>query len=140
MKFNSRRTFKKEDHVNPEINKGISITVPDEAMSLEDLLKRHSRGQEVTIFQGVYSMDNDDDFANILPEFDKMDRIERLHFSQELRQEIMKKRAELEQIQARKNMDFDNPENQEAVEKELKDAAKEVEKRRKKDDSPPSGE
>lgn len=118
MKFNSAYTFKRKDHVISEKNDAPSLTVPDEALPLKTLLQRHTRGMDVTMFQGVYSMNNDDDFANILPEFDKMDRIEKLHFSAELRDIIVKKREELGKIQKAK---FD-----EKAKKEIQEAAEEL--------------
>lgn len=119
MKFNSRHTFKKKDHVISESNTKPSMTVPDEALPLKTLLQRHTRGMDVTMFQGVYSMDNDDDLASIIPEFDKMDRIERLHFAAELRQIIIDKRIELEGIEnAKKAKEFN-----EKARREIEEAA-----------------
>lgn len=85
MSYVNNVTWKKNRGEN---NEGISMTVPDQALPLATLIERHVRGQDVTIFKGIYSMKNDEDFANILPEIDKMDKIQRLVYSQKLKRQV----------------------------------------------------
>lgn len=117
-KFNRRYNFDKTKHViseSADFSKDPPMAVQGEDTSLEHLLQRHTRGQEVAIFKGIYAMENDDEFDKILPEFDKMDRIERLHFGQKLRHYIKEKRELLGTVGERK-----------LDEQELKDAAEDV--------------
>lgn len=101
IQFNGYYTFDKAKHVISEksdFKKDPPLAVQDHDMPIEQIIKRHTRSPESMVFEGIYSMKNDEDFANILPEFDKMDRIERLQYSKLLRQEIAEKRALLDQI------------------------------------------
>jgi len=67
-------------HSRPEVNNLPSQTVPGMTMSLEELLRRYVRGENVQTFQPVYAGDAD------IPDFDNMTEMDRLDMARELRE------------------------------------------------------
>lgn len=67
-----------------------SLTVPDMSIPLEVLVKRYTRGEQVTTFQPVYT--DDPSFDNI----EKMDPIERLEAAKHLKTSIQRHRDRAE--------------------------------------------
>lgn len=63
-----------------EVNELVSETVPDQALTPQELLRRFATGQSFDVTnQSIY----DSDYQMELPEFDKMDKLDRLHKMQE---------------------------------------------------------
>lgn len=100
------------DHESPE---GVSKTVPNMTMPLKDLLERFTRGQAVATLNPVYNGDED------LPDFERMDPMDRLDYARDIRmgirqtqdemaraQEAAKKAAEM-QAQNPDSEDFEEP-------------------------------
>lgn len=56
-----------------------SLTVPDMALSLRDLVDRYIRKQEVDVFNVTYSDE---------PEFEKMDAIDRIEAARQVKEQI----------------------------------------------------
>lgn len=66
---------------NGEYNGHPSLTVPDQAMPIKEILQRYVRGQEVKQFTPVY----DDDIA---PGYEGMDEIERLNLARDMKTQL----------------------------------------------------
>lgn len=60
-------------HSRPEVNDQPSLTVPGMTMSLEELLRRYVRGENVQTFQAVYAGEEDIPDFNAMSETDKID-------------------------------------------------------------------
>lgn len=63
-----------------EVNNTESLTVPDQALTPQELLRRFARGEPLHQSNRLVY---DDDFNMNLPEFDKLDKLDRLHEMQE---------------------------------------------------------
>lgn len=74
---------------------GPSLTVPDQSLSLKDLLERYVMGQNVETFKGVYNGDQDDIPENI----DRMDHLEKLDLARQVRGKIAETQAALSAAQ-----------------------------------------
>ncbi|MEM2002479.1 MAG: hypothetical protein QXT77_07540 [Candidatus Methanomethylicaceae archaeon] len=83
-KFKNAFDYDPKDIKN-EVNESPSMTVPDMTMSLQELLKRYTRGGEVATFQPVYQQT--DDFEND-PDISKMDATEKLEYARQIRESI----------------------------------------------------
>lgn len=84
-----------------EENRSPSMTVPNQTLSLQELLKRYVRGQDVTVMPGVYHGEDHD-----MPDIEHMDAVERLELAQKIRggiesaQERNAKIAEAKKVEA----------------------------------------
>lgn len=98
------RTFKKKNVVisnhhqryetEGEVNNLPSLTVPDQTLSLRQLLERYTRGQGISIKRDVtYS---EEDFTDL----EKMDKFERADLKSQNQQYIDELRQELQQQQS----------------------------------------
>lgn len=79
-----------------EINTKISQTIPEQATSPQELLRRYATGQPLGFksVQPVY----DDDESNPIPEFYKMDKLDRLHDLQTSTDNLVEKRNDYDQF------------------------------------------
>lgn len=73
-------------HASPEMNGLPSMTIPDEAYSIKDLLRKHASGQMPEVYrEGVY--DGAEDFDDIDREkyltLDPVERAEHVNFNKE---------------------------------------------------------
>ena len=75
-----------------EYIEGISITVPDQAMSVPDLIARHNRGQSVKMRQPIYS---DDEF----PDLKTLDIAERQELAEQTNDFIKNTRSDLQKAE-----------------------------------------
>lgn len=66
-----------------EENNEPDMTVPDQTLSIKQILERHTRGQEVPVLQPFYS--NTENWNEYLPDITKLDRFERLELAQRIR-------------------------------------------------------
>lgn len=67
-----------------EKNSGLSLTIPDQTMSVQTLLERHSRGLNIGGSRSpIY--DGEDDF---FPDLSKMDLVDRADFIQDKKDEL----------------------------------------------------
>lgn len=96
-----------EEHVCEATNTEPSLTVPDMAMSVEEIMQRFTRGQTVTEFEPMY-------YDEEIPDIDAMDLAE-LH---EYRQELALHIEELQQIQ--QEIDSRTPKSTEVQQSEEK--------------------
>lgn len=67
-------------HSRPEVNDLPSLTVPGMTMSLEELLRRYVRGENVQTFQAVYTGEED------VPDFASMTEMDKLDMARDLKQ------------------------------------------------------
>jgi len=72
----SRYDFLVEDEENYSVQTGISETVPDQSVDLKTLVARQARGQEIRQFKPEWT--GATDFDEAFPDWEKMDKIERL--------------------------------------------------------------
>lgn len=63
---------------------GPSLTIPDQSLSLKDLLERYVMGQSVETFQGHYNGEDHDVPLGI----ERMDQLEKLDLARQVRQGI----------------------------------------------------
>lgn len=73
-------TYDSRSNPRVEVVLGVSCTVPGMTLSLAELLKRHVRGGDVTVYEGVYSDDPD-----IPDNLERMTEIERIDLAREIR-------------------------------------------------------
>lgn len=102
IQYNKRSTFDPTKDIKGEKDFGPSKTIPDMTLSVEQLIKRHLRGEEVATYSGIYLLKNEEDFTGIIPSWETMSRIERVEYARELTQYIKNKRTELGQIHQQK--------------------------------------
>lgn len=83
-----------------EFNNKISETIPDQAISAQELLRRFATGVPLGFknAQPIY----DDDEENPVPELYKMDQLDRLHHLQESSENLLEKRSEFNDYQKQK--------------------------------------
>lgn len=74
--------------VEKEVNKMPSMTVPDQTMSIQEIMKRYARGLSLGGSLRTPIYDNDEDFDNDLPDIRTMDYAEREEFAQRAQDEI----------------------------------------------------
>lgn len=95
MKFFRNCFTYRDDHFEApttyEHPKGVSMTIPDQTLSLRELVARHTRGQSVPQHIGVFDDDND----NLMPELDKMDTLQKVDYLQSLKQSIQQTQQDL---------------------------------------------
>jgi hypothetical protein len=65
--------------------KGISLTVPDQSLSVKELLQRSVRGGELRALKAEYLPEGDEGLG---VDLDKMDKMERLEMSREVNETI----------------------------------------------------
>ena len=82
-----------------EINKQKSLTIPDQALSIKDILNRYARGLDVEGFKPVY---DDDDITtdDYLPNPYTMDLAERQQYREELEAELIMLRNQFNSTEA----------------------------------------
>ncbi|AXL15370.1 hypothetical protein [Microviridae sp.] len=85
-----------------EINKQPSLTMPDMVLSLDELIKRHTRGQEIPILSPQYQYAETGE--NLMPElpdvdFDSLDKVGKLQLAAEIRERIAVHQKKLEKAQ-----------------------------------------
>lgn len=90
----SRLNYNYELDRDGEVNTLPTLTVPDQTMSLRDMLLRYSRGQSVPTFEPIF--DGDEDF----PDISRMSKIELEELRQDVLGEIEYQRYQLQQREA----------------------------------------
>jgi len=70
-----------------EVNKQKSLTIPDQAMSIKEILNRYARGLDVEGFRPIYD-DEDITLDDYMPDPRKMDLAERQEYKQAIEQEL----------------------------------------------------
>ncbi len=76
-------------------------TIPNQTMSLKDLISRFVRGQDVVTLEPVYGIDEEGNEVLQLPEIDKMDQMERLEYLENVKDLIKEEQEELSATQDR---------------------------------------
>lgn len=71
-----------------------SLTVPDQTLSMRELIERHTRGLDVRQYTHVYDSQLDGDY----PEISKMDKIERLQFMEQNAYHINQTKKTLQKV------------------------------------------
>lgn len=117
----SRYGFKLNSHEG-ETFTGKSLTIQDDSMSIQELLERHQRGQELARKNGTF-LDEDEDEENALDDidlekFDRQDHGEKFRINRDQEQKV---REAKKRIQERK--DKAEKETREKAEKEAEKAA-----------------
>lgn len=65
-----------------EVNTGLSMTVPDQGLSVQQIISNARRNVAMNVNLPVYTGEE------LLPEFNRMDKVDRIAFIQENRAEI----------------------------------------------------
>lgn len=79
-------TQQKYEAPTEEASEKPSKTIPDMALKLDELLKRHTRGQDVPIHRAHFESDLNLDFD--IPDLSKLDATEQIDYLQELKDSI----------------------------------------------------
>lgn len=83
--------------------KGVSMTVPDESLTVKEILERFRRGQPLSIHTRDTLYDPDSNFdSQDLEEVSRMDITDRSELAQELRLKNARVKSDLEAAQAAK--------------------------------------
>lgn len=98
-----------------EVNNLPSETIPDQAVSAQELLRRFATGAPLGFKNATPVYDEDPE--NPIPELYKMNTLDRLHHLQENSENLMEKRSEYN--------DFVNKQKKEAAQKAADDKQKE---------------
>ena len=85
-KVNSWANYNHEEQ-QYEINKQKSLTIPDQAMSIKDILSRFARGLDVEGFKPIYD-DDDITLDDYIPDPKNMDLAERQEYKEYATQEL----------------------------------------------------
>lgn len=83
MKF---RTIMNVSEYKGEVNNQKSLTVPDQSMSIKEILNRYSRGLPIESFKPIY--DDVEDPEDYLPDPRTMDLAERQEYVEMVREEL----------------------------------------------------
>ena len=84
-KFNTILNYKE---YKGQVNKQKSLTVPDQAMSIKQIMERFARGLPVERFQPLYD-ENIDDESEFLPDPKTLDLAERQQYAESIKQEYL---------------------------------------------------
>jgi len=76
-------------HSRPEVNTLPSLTVPGMTMSLEELLRRYVRGENVQTFQAQYAGEED------IPDFNGMSEMDKIDMAKDLKQFVAEQQFKL---------------------------------------------
>lgn len=92
------KMFKNVAVVEPaigEVNKGVSKTVPDQAMSIKEILERFASGRPVPNFKGAYYEEDFPDLAGL--DFTELDDMKKANLEsiENLTQKIRQRRDDL---------------------------------------------
>lgn len=83
-KFNTILNYKEH---KGEVNKQKSLTVPDQAMSIKQIMERYARGLPIEQFKPIYDENIDED-SEYIPDPRTMDLADRQQFSEQVLQEL----------------------------------------------------
>jgi hypothetical protein len=83
-KFNTILDYKE---YKGQVNKQKSLTVPDQAMSIKQIMERFARGLPVEQFKPIYD-DNIDEDSEFLPDPRTMDLADRQAFKEQIQHEF----------------------------------------------------
>lgn len=108
------RTSFNPPHATPEVNSGISMTIPDDHLTIRQLLDKHSRGEAIN--QHIY--DQDAYFGTEIPVVQDLTDLEDYSASLKQRHEELEKTIEFSK-QQKKQEDTPVP----PVEKPITDSA-----------------
>jgi CRISPR/Cas system CSM-associated protein Csm2 small subunit len=83
-KFNTILNYKE---YKGQVNKQKSLTVPDQAMSIKQIMERFARGLPIEQFKPIYDENIDED-SEYLPDPRTMDLADRQEFAEQIRQDL----------------------------------------------------
>jgi hypothetical protein len=83
-KFNTILNYKE---YKGQVNKQKSLTVPDQALSIKEIMNRFARGLPIEQFKPIYDENIDED-SEYLPDPRTMDLAERQQFKEQILQEF----------------------------------------------------
>jgi hypothetical protein len=69
-----------------EQNEGISQTIPDQTMSIREIIDRYANGGIIERFTPTYG--EEEDFTEMLPELYKMDLADRQSYAEQFKEEM----------------------------------------------------
>lgn len=85
--------------------KGNSLTIPDQSMSIKQLLLRHTRGQEIPIHDPSYQYEENVEFSDTLdlPDLDKLDPFEKMELADQMKDIVKETKKSIKQRVERVN-------------------------------------
>lgn len=105
-----------------EVNNNKSETVPDQATSAQELLRKYATGQPLGFKQITPVYDEDENFDT--PEFYKMSKIDRLHELQEASDHLTEKRNDYDEYVRQEKLKQEKLKKQKEHEQKQSDDAK----------------
>lgn len=103
-----------------EKNNKPSVTIPDQSMTVKEIMSRFARGLSVTGNKvPVYNGEDDD-----MPDLSRLDLVERQEVLEQVEQEVKDIKARINETQAKKKAKFKEQEIEFEVEKRLKNKLK----------------
>lgn len=114
----------------PEPSEGIdysdevSLVIPDQSLSLEEILQRFTRGEELPVgFEGVFDEETEDD----LEKLGRADLVDKYEYSQKM-QEIQKEFEAQEKAREKAEREAEEKRQQAELDKKIRIAAKKLAK------------
>lgn len=80
--YNSKKKVKKGEAFDLEAEP--SLTVPDQGMTIQEILERYTRGGEVRVLKPQYLEDSGTDVGSMIPDFEKMDKLDKIDMAREV--------------------------------------------------------
>ncbi len=108
MNIQTRNTFKSKDWKG-EKNNSPSETIPDQALSLHELLQRHTRGQEIPMRSPQYEFEELEleQLEEGIVEPLKMDKLEQLDYGKALKKGILELTDKVNQLFKKRQEDLE---------------------------------
>lgn len=85
-KINNWATYATNKPPTPETANDPSLTVPDQTLSVKELISRHASGRHVTVLTGSYQESGE--YDELLAHVSTMSEIERIEYAKTLQDEV----------------------------------------------------
>lgn len=118
--MNFRTKYNRKEQPKGEVNTLPSMTVPDQSMSIQEIVRRYASGLPLGGERVPFYMDEDTD----LPDLSKMDKIERLETLRELADEYTEKTTKIKNAQKDKAKKEAEKQLRDQLRKELEEEQK----------------
>ena len=80
--FNKGKKIKKGESFDLESEP--SLTIPDQALTIQEILERYTRGGEVRVLKPQYLEDAQTDVGSMVPDMSKMDKLDKIDMAREV--------------------------------------------------------
>lgn len=105
--YNDRKKIKKGEYY--DLSKEPSLTVPDQAMTVQEILERYTRGGEVRVLKPQYLEDESTDVGAMVPDLSKMDKLDKIDMAREVGEYIGDIQKAVKKRKSQKKKEEDAP-------------------------------